>query len=96
MSPAQVRFLDEHAPAYLAWLDAVGHSVGIKMEPWQKRTVEAMIKNGFLTEDGHVTKDGKDRWLSIISKRDRALPLKPRILDNRATLMIVDDPETIA
>lgn len=69
MSTAQVRFMDEHAPAYLAWLEAVGHAVGIKIEPWQRRTVEAMIRSGFLTEDGHVTEQGKKAWIKAISRR---------------------------
>jgi hypothetical protein len=71
MTNAQVRFMDEHAPSYLAWLEAVGHAVGIKLEPWQRRTVEAMIRNGFLTQEGHVTEEGKQRWIRAISKRNK-------------------------
>lgn len=69
LSEAQVRFMNEHAPAYFAWLRAVGHSVGIKIQPWQRRVVEAMIRKGFLTEEGHVTEAGKKAWDQSLSSR---------------------------
>lgn len=71
MSKAQVRLMDEHAPAYFAWVEAVGHSVGIKMQPGQRRTVEAMIKSGYLTADGQVTEAGKTAWERALSRRYR-------------------------
>ncbi|SHH03348.1 hypothetical protein [Bradyrhizobium erythrophlei] len=81
MSKAQVRVMDEHAPAYLAWVEALGHAVGIKVQPWQRRTIEAMIRSGFLTEDGQVTEGGKQAWIRAITRRDRLENLLDLLLE---------------
>jgi len=62
LSAAQLRFMDEHAPAFMAWLSATGQSIGIKIEPWQKRIVEAMVRKGLLTDDGGITEAGRDAY----------------------------------
>ena len=96
MSKAQLEFMKEHLPAYLNWLNATGHAVGIKMQPWQKVIVEALIRKKFMTEDGHVTAEGQrayEKRLSVIVPKPYS---QQRLAGKTADLVIVDDPETIA
>jgi hypothetical protein len=89
MSKAQLEFMKEHLPAYIAWMQATGQSVGIKMQPWQKRIVEALIRKGMLTPDGHVTERGMkgyERKFSVILPR-----FDHQIKGATADLVIVDD-----
>jgi hypothetical protein len=79
LSKAQLQFMKEHVPTYLNWLNATGHAIGIKMQPWQKRVVEALIRKGLLTEEGHVTDTGKKAYERKLSGKT-------------ATFAIIDDP----
>jgi hypothetical protein len=90
MSKAQLEFMKEHLPAYIVWLKATGQSIGIKMKPWQERIVKALIRNGHLTEDGHVTERGMkgyERKFSVILPRFDH-PIKGATADT----IIIDDP----
>jgi hypothetical protein len=106
MSKAQLEFMKEHLPAYINWLQATGSSIGIKMQPWQKRIVEALIRNGHMTADGHVTERGLrgfERRFSVVLPRfdyKRMIEIQGEKADlrgSKADLLIIDDvPETIA
>ncbi|MCA1379511.1 hypothetical protein I6F34_01580 [Bradyrhizobium sp. BRP05] len=87
LSPAQVRFMDEHVPAFIAWMQATGQSIGIKVQPWQKRIIEALIRKDFLEPDGKVTFAGVQAWQRATDKAAAAA----KIQGNRADLVIVDD-----
>jgi hypothetical protein len=86
LSPAQVRFLNENAPTFMIWLEATGDPIGMNLQPWQKRIVEALMRKDVLTPDGRITESGKKAW-------ERA---RHKIQGRRASLVIMDDPETIA
>ena len=58
LSEAQIRFMDENAPAFIAWMGLIG----IKIEPWQRRIVEALIRKDVITPDGKITESGKKAW----------------------------------
>jgi hypothetical protein len=99
LSKAQLRLMDEHAPAFMAWLEATGQSIGIKIEPWQKRVVEAMVRKGLLTDDGGITETGQDAYKRAtekavaVAKRNGA-KIHPRvdtIKGRTASLVIIDD-----
>jgi hypothetical protein len=90
MSKAQFEFMKEHVPAYLAWLKATGHAVGIRMQPWQQRIVKALIRNGHLTEDGNVTERGMKGYERRISVN---VPRSSKIQGKTADLIIIDDPQ---
>jgi hypothetical protein len=62
MSPAQVKLMDENFMAFANWLEKAGAAVGFKIEPWQRRIVDSMIRKGFLSADGSVTPEGKKAW----------------------------------
>jgi hypothetical protein len=71
LSKAQVAFLDENAPAFIAWLELSGHSVGIKMQPWQRRIVQALIRKDVITPDGQITDSGRKAWERAIARMRR-------------------------
>jgi hypothetical protein len=108
MSPAQVRLMDENFMAFANWLEKAGLAIGFKIEPWQRRIVDSMVRKGFLTVDGHITDAGNAAWKKAtdkavgVAKRNgaklhpRIAAIKDQIRGRTASLMIVDDPETIA
>jgi len=99
MSKAQLEFMKQHLPAYIAWMQATGQSVGIKVQPWQIRTVEALIRKDMLTPNGHVTERGLknyERKLSVILPRFDKSALPPGLAGKTADLVIVADIETSA
>lgn len=99
MSEAQVRFMRENAIAYFNWLKATGSTIGLKVEPWHKRIIEAMVRKGYLTEDGHITDAGEAAYKKAtetavaVAKRNGAKihPRVAKIKGKKADLLIVDD-----
>jgi hypothetical protein len=71
LSPAQVSFLNENVPALLIWLEATGKAIGLTLQPWQRRTVEALIRKDVLTPDGRITESGKRAWERAIAQMGR-------------------------
>jgi len=43
---------------FIAWMGLIG----IKVEPWQRRIVEALIRKDVITPDGKITESGKKAW----------------------------------
>jgi len=64
LSKAQIKFLDENVPAFIAWMGLIG----IKIEPWQRRIVEALIRKDVITPDGKITESGKKAWDLAVSR----------------------------
>ncbi len=62
LSKAQKRFMDEHAPAYLCWMDDTSSALPILPVRRMKRTFDAMVRKAFLTPDGHITNLGREIW----------------------------------
>jgi hypothetical protein len=101
MSPAQVKFLNENAPAYFAWLKATGESIGIKVQPWQRRIIEAVTRKDFMTADGHITDTGQTAWNRAVDTAVRVAKrngtkVHPRVAELKgktATLVVIDDPD---
>ncbi|MEY9575782.1 hypothetical protein ABIE88_003358 [Bradyrhizobium diazoefficiens] len=98
MSPAQVRFMQENANAYFNWLKATGDAIGVKLQPWQKRVIDAMVRRGYLTEEGHITDAGEAAYKKAtetavaVAKRNGA-KIHPRVAEikgNTASLLIID------
>ena len=67
LSKAQVRFLDENVPAFLAWAGMIG----MKVEPWQRRIVAALIRKDVLTNQLSITDSGKKAWMRQVDKMKR-------------------------
>ena len=67
LSPAQIKFLDENVPAFIAWMGLIG----IKIEPWQRRIVDALIRKDVITPDGKITESGKKAWSLAVSRAER-------------------------
>lgn len=112
LSPAQVRYLNEHVPAFMAWLNATGQAIGMTVKPWQKRIVEALIRKNVLEPDGRITDYGMKAHQRAalraaqkaveVAKRNgatihpRVAEIKDKIQGKTASLIIVDDPENVA
>lgn len=95
LSPAQVKYLNEHVPAFMAWLNATGQSIGMTVQPWQKRIVEALIRKKVLEPDGRITITGTKDWEAA----RRLLELKALgggLRGKKADLVIVDEVEKTA
>jgi hypothetical protein len=67
LSKAQIQFLDENVPAFMAWAG----QIGLKIQPWQRRIVEALIRKDVITPDGKITESGQKAWARAIERMGR-------------------------
>ena len=102
LSKAQINYLDENVPAFLAWAGAIG----LKIQPWQRRVVNALMRKDVITPDGKITESGVAAWRRAINNNavriakrkgakthPRIAQLKDQIRGNSATMVVIDDPE---
>jgi hypothetical protein len=71
LSKAQIAFMDEKAPTLIAWFELTGQAIGMTIQPWQRRIVNALIRKDVLTPDGQVTDSGKKAWARAIERMGR-------------------------
>ncbi|ARQ95275.1 hypothetical protein [Bradyrhizobium phage BDU-MI-1] len=89
----------------MAWFKATGQSIGMTVQPWQKRIVEALIRKEVLEPDGRITDYGMKAHQKAalraaqkavgVAKRNGA-KIHPRVAEIKgktASLIIVDDLE---
>jgi len=67
LSKAQIQFLNENVPAFIAWAG----QIGLKIQPYQRRIVEALIRKDVITPDGKITESGKQAWERAVSNMGR-------------------------
>lgn len=72
LSRAQFRFMELWVPAQKHWRESAGFMIGaVAATKREQRSLNALIRKGFATEDGQITKAGLFRYERKI-KRLRA------------------------
>ena len=90
LSKAQIQYLDENVMTFIAWSGLIG----LKVQPWQRRIVGALMRKDVITPDGRLTESGKaaySRTVDRMTKRGR-ISIHP-IRGNSASMVVIDDPE---